>query len=501
MTRLFSTRAIAALLAIGVFTWSCTKLDTTNLGGDLIPVVDNINTFADTFDIITSQGFFDNDTTKTYRTSDQVLGKITSDPLFGETDASIYFQPKPGFFPFYWGSSRDTVIGFDSVVLTLNYRGHFGNANIPQQLQVSAIPANAGGLYDSLFQPLPITYAPPTGQVIGEKTVNISTLGSYTKFAHGEDSAQNQIRIKLDSTWGAGIFFLDSSATGANNAFYKDSLFRTRFKGVAVKALSGEALMYINLADSRTRMEFHFRKRRNNVVDTIYSSLTVNTNDFGSRLPSSTANKLVRNRSTGQYPPAGPADEIFIQAQPGTFASLSIPELNAFKDTNRIIHNARIRVEQIPHDFLTDSVFAAPVYVYLDLRDTTVAETYKPLYYDLNPGVFYDPDYKGGSTPFYPGSVEFGYFGGFAKRRIDMLTGRNIVYYDLNLTRYIQRMVTQDAPNYTMRLFAPYTFSYPQFVPEIIPYNNSLAAGRVRVGGSNGPYRMRMIVVYSKVPE
>ena len=193
--------ALTGLFAILVSTYSCTKLDTTTLGTDVIPVVDNINTFADTLNIVSTQGIF-NDTSTISSTDDHALGLITNDELFGQTDASIYFQLKPRFYPYYYGQANDTVIGIDSIVLALKYRGFYGDSTIPQTLQVSEVSQSANGLWDSIYQPRPVNFVVPTASVLGTKTVDIRNLKNQVKFGNNKDSATYQIRIKLDDpTW------------------------------------------------------------------------------------------------------------------------------------------------------------------------------------------------------------------------------------------------------------------------------------------------------------
>ncbi len=108
--------------------------------------------------------------------------------------------------------------------------------------------------------------------------------------------------------------------------------------------------------------------------------------------------------------------------------------------------------------------------------------------------------------PYYPlnGGIDFSYFGGFARTRYNYL-GQKVVYYTLNVTRHVQRIVTQGTPNYDMRLFPAYSFSYPQHTSNIsnyLLYNNSLAQGRVRLKGGSYPDRqlkMNMIITWSKI--
>lgn len=112
MNRHFVALAFLGLSLSVLFLGGCSKLDTTTLGDDVIPVVDNINTFADTLDIEAYQGFFTDQDTVGVRNSDiHILGHIQNDPLFGKTTADLFLQLKPSFFPFYLGRpDRKSVV-------------------------------------------------------------------------------------------------------------------------------------------------------------------------------------------------------------------------------------------------------------------------------------------------------------------------------------------------------------------------------------------------------
>jgi WD40 repeat protein len=188
---------------------------------------------------------------------------------------------------------------------------------------------------------------------------------------------------------------------------------------------------------------------------------------------------------------------LYLQGQPGTYASLSIPGLDTFKNTNRIIHRAELIIEQVPTDPINDVTFAPPNYLYLDLKDTgtSVPVRYKPIYLDLNTSEFYDPD---NSLGFYPTTVDFSYFGGFIRKKTG--PGSSFInYYDINISRYIQQLVKNHGTNYKFRLFPAYSIHYPQYFA-YRDYYNSIAYGRVKVGsGSNTAYPMRLRIIYSKL--
>lgn len=473
----------------------CSKLDTTDIGSDLLPAVDNITTFDTLLTINTTQGVFTTDSTKVSSTDDQVLGKITNDPLFGTTSATVYAQFKPTFFPFYYGNANDTILGFDSVVLCLSYKGFWGDSTLPLQLQVKEVPQGAGGLWDSIYINKTVNYTPPSGNVLGSAQVDVRGLSSrYNFYTNHKDSVKSQIRINLSASAFANQLYTRDTGS-ATGAFKTDSLFKAFNNGLAIVVTGGNGLIYSNLTDTSTRLEVHFRRKNGGAPDTTFTSLKVATSFGSSITPSAVVDNIIRNRPAQVSNPA--PGEIYLQATPGTYANLNIPALGTI--SNRIIHRAELIVEQIPNNPVLDGYLSAPSYLYLDLKDTGTTDKWKPVYYDLNPSFSYDPDYK--TSYFYPSStgVDFGYFGGFARDKTDVF-GNPIKYYNINITRYAQQVVTRHIPNYPLRLFAPYELIYPQHTADVIPFNNRLAWGRVKVGGgSNTNYKMRLRIVYSKI--
>lgn len=477
------------------FNWSCTKFDTTNIGGDVLPAVDNINTFADTLSVNATQALF-GDSTKIGRADLHVLGKVNNDPLFGTTQANVYLQLKPSSYPFAFGSTGDTLNGFgaglDSVVLCLKYTGFWGDSSVLQHLEVREV-SNNNGLWDSIYQAKKISFLPNTkSTILGSADVDVRSLPNLVKFANGKDSSTNQIRIKLSSAFANALYARDSLPNGA---FRSDSLYKTFYNGLAIVASGGgNGLMYCNLTNTDTRLEIHFKKRNNGKLDTIYQTFKLSTADNGVTTPSSSTNYVSRNR--GGYPVLSPAaTEIYLQSTPGTYANLKIPAFDTM--SNKIIHRAELVVQQIYNSPL-DAVLKAPGFLYLDIKDTSVTNRWKPIYYDLNPSSYYNPDL---ANPYWPSNgIDFAYFGGFRSNKIDYL-GNSTNYYTFNITRHLQQIVTKHTPNYEFRLSTPYEIIYQQYYPyDVVPYNNSLAYGRVKVGsGTNSKYRMYVRIVYSKI--
>ena len=164
--------------------------------------------------------------------------------------------------------------------------------------------------------------------------------------------------------------------------------------------------------------------------------------------------------------------------------------------------------EQTPHVAATDNIYTAPPFLYVDLKDTltTLPQRYKPVYFDLATSVLYNPDAKTATELFHPypaTNVDINTFGGNAVRRFES-SGLPFIRYEINLTRYVQHIVTNGYRNYDLRLYAPFNYYYPQYIGTqiVIPFFNPIALGRVRVGAGSTlpiPHKMRLVVIYSKV--
>lgn len=500
--------AATVVILISLIGWGCTKLDTTDIGSDLLPAVDNVKTFDTLLFINSTQGFFgDSEVVSKYE--DFTIGSITNDPLFGRTTANAYMQLKPPFYPYYFGNPGDTVtgagLGFDSVVLCLKYVGFWGDSSLPINLEVREVSDFI--FRDSIFNINKSNYRPATaGSILGTASVDVRKMGDTIYYNNKRDKVTNQVRIKLSNAWGAALFAKDSTRTGPNNAYFNDSLFRRAYNGLAVISTGGSnGLLYTRLSDTATKLEIHYKKRNGAKIDSVYTSFRFNPvfnpsiNPATNPFVSNSANYIERNR--GGFPVSNPAsNNHYIQTAPGTYVNLNIPGLANFP--NSFIHRAEIIVEQIPTDpgpMGFDEKFSAPNFLYVDLIDTGTTAKWKPVYFDLNTNEFYDPDFKT-LFKYIPTQIDFQYFGGNRRVKTDPVSGLPIKFYNINISRHIQQIVTDRTRAYDMRLYAPFNLNYPQYSPAYIPYGNNLAFGRVRIGsGSNPNYRLRLRIVYSRI--
>lgn len=474
--RKFKTAFPTYILLI-LSSWSCTKIDTTTLGGSLIPPVDNIHTFDTTLNVIANN--FDTPVCDSvYRSDLHALGIIPNDPYFGKTTASIYFELQPSYFPFKFPASDKDSLLLDSAVLVLHYASSYGDTLAPQKVLVYR-------LFDQFS--LDTTYT--TCDVFNYD--NFSSLGEQTFIparlsdsVHAlKEDASNQLRIRLSDSF-ANEFIADSSVI-----FATDTTLRNFFKGFALvtdQAFGGNAINYFDLGNSDTRLSFYLRTSLSGVRDTTRVDFTFN-------YFSGEANSVIRDRGASEitnnltHPPEGDSI-IYIQTSPGSYAELYIPALNSL--SNRVIHRAELIVDQVYSGSPSDAYLTTPGYLYLDVKDTTSSGRYYPVPCDFNAS---------------NGQPDFGYFGG-QKKIVDDGSGQQVSQYVFNISRYVQSIVTKGSGNATLRLRSPYIITNQDNIVDrcnngIAPFNfpvNNIADGGVKLNGTNNTdTRIRLHIIYS----
>jgi hypothetical protein len=496
----FSHIVSIALLASIVFI-GCKKInESTDLGDGLIPTVDNITTFEQYLDVVSDNQLF-NDTAKVAGDDYLAIG-YTNDPDFGQTAAKAYFDLGMSSYmqnPFV---HKDSVVGIDSVVLSLAYNNYYGDTNASQTIRVYEIASNAAFQDTTSYR-----YSHPdfltTGAELGNKTFQVKNLDDSIEHRHGSDTLKrvNVIRIKLNNNLGERFKLYDTTNT-LNGAFRSDSAFKKAFKGVAIiPDNSGNALTYIDASVPQTGLIVYCRiKRAAGVIDTT----SVLFNHFGSRIPYASrptifsvgqANMINRNNSGSYltYLNNGlPADDkVYLQSTPGSYGLLSIPALDTFR--NSVIHLAQLIVT--PINSIEQSKFVYPQILFLDVTNNTKDSAFT-LDNDMN---IPSPLELRNGAPF---SYNLQKYGGLINTDST---------YRFNISRYIQRLVTSQTTNYAFRLYAPVQASvfsknlheaFPSVGFASLSVGNLPAYGRVALAGGNyadATKRVRLRIVYSKL--
>lgn len=476
MNRKIFLSVSAALTGLILYS-SCTKIDTTDLGNELIPAVDNVKTFETVLDVQTDN-FLYPDTTRISNGVLHALGIIADDPEFGSTDAKIYSNFSPGTNgsnPF--GSATDSVL-IDSVVLSMAYGGYYGDSNTIQHFEVYEIDPAANNFKDSLYRISQPDFAVLPG-LLGSRDVDFKTLNDSVLYRNAKDTIRtiNEMRIRLDTAFGRRFVNYDTAVQ-----YKTDSAFRTFFKGLAIKATSaGSAktgLAYFNIASTtNTKITFYTRVTNDGKIDTTTATFAYNNN--------TQANLIKRTPAHGyqQYLTNGNPidDKIYIQSSPGSYATIKVLGLDTFAKVNRVIHRAELIIEQIPSAL--DNIYTTPPLMFLDAVSNVGDSTLT-----IRNDFIIDQQ----------GSYNVSTFGGNYYNN----------KYVFTLSRYLQSVVTKGMPYYTLRVYAPlFTDPYYQLpngtsqaLSSYIYVNNPVANGRLVAGGGSHPtQKMRVRIIYSKI--
>ncbi|MFL5809766.1 MAG: DUF4270 family protein, partial [Flavisolibacter sp.] len=123
-----------SLLIVSLFSFlSCKKInEATELGSDLIPPVDNVNTFEVPLDALSNNLIY-NDTTALSFFDEVAIGHL-NDPEFGTTHANGYFDISRGSYGTYPFIAKHDSISVDSVILSMSYTSGYGDTSDAAQL-------------------------------------------------------------------------------------------------------------------------------------------------------------------------------------------------------------------------------------------------------------------------------------------------------------------------------------------------------------------------------
>ncbi|WP_164735260.1 DUF4270 family protein [Pseudoflavitalea rhizosphaerae] len=483
MNRKIFASAITVLTGIFVYS-SCTKVDSTDLGNDLIPVVDNVHTFETVLDVVTDN-FLYPDSTRTNGGDLHALGLIGNDPEFGATTANMYTAFTYGSQKVHPFVNKDSVV-IDSVVLSLGYVTAYGDTNSVQTVEVSQIDNSTPGNFNDTF-----TYKldhppfPEMGGVRGTRNFAIKDLNDSLMYVNnGTDTikSNNQLRIKLDNSFADQ--FVDGDTT---NMYINDSSFRSNFRGLAIKMSAASptkaGLAYFNLQAENSRLTVYCRVTVNGQVDTISPYFQANPVYTANLIKKTPANNYLAYLNNGNPDD----DKVYLQSSPGSFATIKIKGLDTFQAKNRVIHRAELIMEQIA--LPSNDTYGPVPLLFLnavnELGDSSIT-------------IRSDFTYTGDGSNNYDVA---GFGGVFQTNR-----------YVFNLTRYMQTGVSKGYRLYkTLQVYAPfYTRPYleqPNGTVLAIPpgapsfnVNSPVGYGRVVLGGGSHPtQKMRVRIIYSKI--
>ena len=481
------TRTALAFAAFCLLLTACRRInEATTLGSELIPAVDNVSTFEKVLDVETDNRAA-NDTTRMQAGDDAALGNL-NDPVFGSTTAAVFFNLVPannGTYPFF---NKDSIVGIDSVVLSLSFRAAYGDTTVLQGVKVFEIAGNSGFADSPAYR----FNRPPfatTGPALGSRSYTTSMLNDSVILTRPRDTVRtnNVLRIRLNNSLGTRFASYDT-LNGPNGGFRNDSIFKRLFRGVAVvpDAGTGNSLAYFNLIDAvRTRLTVYFRVTKNALVDTTSTVFihriagTAFSPDQGqanpiSRTPGGAWASALANGTPND-------DLLYLQSWPGgSFGRVRIPGLDTF--ANSIIHRAELIFPK--QNSTAENNFAPPPSLFLDRTGTNGDSAYL-----LDKDVQLNP--QNGTI------ANVALFGGFL---------RSDQTYKFIITRHVQDVLIKRIPNSPLRVYAPYRtqllLAPGATTTAEVQVNPLQAFGRVVVGGganADPAKRTRLRIIYSRI--
>jgi hypothetical protein len=470
----------SAFFAVILLISSCSKIDTTNLGSDLIPAVDNITTFDTILEVFSDNKLFEIDSTRMLYSDYHPMGIIENDLEFGKTTATLYssFTP-PSYRTYPFTGNRSSVV-IDSVVLSLGVVSIFGDSNAIQQVEVREMDRFAH-FTDSAYYvngpDFPVESSP-----IGTGTVDYRRVKDSVFYRNGKDTIRSskELRVLLDTAWARRFVNYD---TTAGSPYNNDTAFKAAFKGLQILAGDGSAnknaLAYINLDDeARTRITFYCRVTNSSGgTDTIAPFFNYTLDPHASIIRRTPANNYLATVTNT----AENDGQVYIQAAPGSYATIKIPELSTLP--NCVVHRAELICEKFPGQ---EDFYSPPPRMFIDAiseaNDSSFTIRNDFALTNSSPG--YDLNSLGGT---------------YSKNR-----------YVFNLSRYVQSLVTKGFANRALRIHAPYS-TFPYLTPpdsdiatiqRFFVVNDPIAFGRVVLYGGAFPdpaKRMRLRIIYSKI--
>lgn len=484
---------ILTLPVFFLFFIACTRIDTTQLGNDLIPAVDNVTTFDTTLNIATDNLLLA-DSLHVIPSDALPVGEIFDDPEFGRTVSNLYFTIYPNTGnarPYYPFLHKDSLPTIDSVVLQLAFKGIYGDTTSIETFRVEEI-AQSAGFKDSAYLAGTGNFA--SAGVLGTKTVDFTTLNDTNVIIRKDTTRRvNVLRIRLNNSFGTRLINYDTTNT-ANGAYRSDSIFSTLLAGLAVTIDSNKAgnrgLAYFNVGDTSTQLQVYYRVKRNGQDTAVAQffnsgSKTVSGSSTAVSGVSSSVRRTPQHGYATYLANGNPNDDrVYIQSTPGSYALITIPGLDNL--SNRIIHRAELIMPRVSSP--GDVPYGLPDLLFLDMISANKDSAY----------TVQNDFLVSASGPNYST------FGGTI-RASDQT-------YRFTLTRHVQGIVTRHEPNFRFRIYAPFV-TVPWYIPPghftsngvsriAIPANTFLGAGRIVLYGgaeADATRKMRLYIVYSKI--
>ncbi len=382
---------------------------------------------------------------KTTTNSKFLLGTIT-DPVFGKSTASIFTQFQIGG-QVDLGSPDSLFV--DSLVLTMQYNGHYGSFTDAQNIKVYQVTQDINA--DSAYY---------SNRSFGTSVTEVGRKLNFTPDFSStiiivNDTIAASLRIRLSDHLGQDLL---RQSKGAN--FASNSAFQNYFKGLLIASDSmqnGKGVMYFNLTSSTSvsKLTVYYHKPDVSALafDFIIGTDCATFNHYTHNFISTEIQTALQSNSTSD-------SVVYVQSMAAVKTKITIPNLKNLGSI--LVNKAELEITVPAWKIDPDSVFQCPARMLCLLADSA------------------------GKNLVIPDQISANLiYGGF--KETTYINGQKIYKYKFSITEHMQDLVNGSVVDYGLFLL-----TYPS--PEI--------ADRIILAGGNrtDELRMKINLIYTKLP-
>jgi hypothetical protein len=408
--------------------------ENTILPPDLVPDVDNINTFQqDTFSVITHTVYKDSLLTGgvlngVNRGADAdfshaigtILGGASGDAVFGKTIASVYLQVRPPSPAYSFTGTNQTI---DSVILAVNYESAYGDTIMAQTQDFNLYRSTSNLRFDSVYYEFAEANITGAGLEDIKANVNFNSIRTDSPTIDGV-TLRPRIDFKLSNT-----FITDLQNQTSATGFLDYPSFMNWLGGfyITPDSTKGNTLGYFD-TDNATMFVYYRYLNSNSDSDT-----TVAIFPFDARY-CARFNNIKRNYTGSpasnfiQTGALGGDSLLFVQGEPGLASLIRFPNIGQFP--NAIINKAELTLTVV-----------SPFTNFTDTMSYNIPPQMQLVYVNENGEDEVLQDYL------QVGAVRVGGIRNWAT-----LSGSQKIQYKFNISHTIQDAVTMQNSNFALKM-------------------------------------------------
>ena len=332
-------RKVIVLSASFLFLFNACKKD-----GALLPDFEDNTTFSFFTDsVLIGSTTLIGDSVLADRIATGLVG-LYKDSAFGITRSNLYVQPQLPNNSLIFGESDETFV-IDSIVLSLEISGYFGDTTLPQTFDVYRLTEKLETETNYYSDTSIATESTILGSGTFTPFPNKKTTIHQPNSTGGVDTIEvnAQVRIPLDNNFGTDLL----SKSGATELSDNDN-FTDYFRGIKVSARdpgnlmnNQNAIIYFLLTASNTKVALYYKSitpqadTTPKVVNFPISAASVRFNTFEHDYTGSAVETVLQN-------PGTPSSFGYIQALAGVESVIRFPNLTSLFKNKILVNKAEL---------------------------------------------------------------------------------------------------------------------------------------------------------------